>query len=48
MRQVDLGFILEGQEEAELPEMVFGAARLNNLDISDAQVPLLSEEKDER
>ena len=37
---VDLGFILEGRQEDELPEMVFGAARLNNFDISDANVPL--------
>lgn len=36
---VDVGFIIEGQQEDELPEMVFGAARLLNMNISDSKVP---------
>mmetsp|Transcript_24985 Transcript_24985/g.60358 ORF Transcript_24985/g.60358 Transcript_24985/m.60358 type:complete len:326 (-) Transcript_24985:333-1310(-) len=45
---VDVGFILEGREDDELPEMVFGAARLLHLNISDAKVPLLEGEEEVR
>ena len=36
----DFAFTLEGQSDNELPEAVLGAARLSNVDISDAAVPL--------
>ncbi|EOD37613.1 hypothetical protein EMIHUDRAFT_225159 [Emiliania huxleyi CCMP1516] len=39
----DLAFVLEGQRQEELPEVVLGAARLYNLDLSEAAVPLLEE-----
>jgi len=31
--QVDLGFLIEGREEKELPEVMLGAVRFHNVDL---------------
>lgn len=41
---VDLAFLLEGQQAQELPEVLIGAARFSNIDLSDtASVDLTRE-----
>lgn len=43
---VDMAFVLQGDEEGELPEKVFGVSRVSNLDFEDPRFRFIKTDVD--